>query len=261
MSQPGYKNDFFDGQLPEQNGKKPAFLDKYGEQRYLPQVRVPIEYTAVIAIVMLVAIIVAYAIGVERGKVVALVEAARKPLSNDAADAENEPVIDIDMVEKQAQELMKKAENPEPPPALPVQAVLADAPKPAKDNSGKMISGDNAAVKPALPAKIAAGEAKTQQSVLNTAGMVRGQGAAAVPEQAPAAEKVIYTLQLASSKNEEYAKLELDKMKSKGIEASMTKKGDWFKIYTAYPSFEEAEKAKKKLSGDYKDCLIVKTKQ
>lgn len=260
MSQSGFKDDFFDGQPPDQKGKRAPFLDKYGEQRYLPQVKVPIEYTAIIAIVMLIAIIVAYAIGVERGKTVALIELERAPLNNAADASENEPVIDVEMVERQAQELMKRAETPEPPLAPPVQPANEDAVKTLKEASQKNAATDKAVVRPVLPAKQAA-SGKLQPSAQNSAVTVPTQFSDTVLPQTAAAERYVYTLQLASSKNEEYANLELMKMKAKGIEASMTKKGDWFKIFTSYPTLEEAEKAKKKLSGDYKDCLIVKTKQ
>lgn len=226
----GFQNDFFDEQADGQKERKNAFLGKYSDQRYLPQVKVPIEYTVVIAIGMLIAIIVAYAVGVERGKHVALEVPKSAALGNSAALEEDEkPLLDVALVEKQAAELMKKADAPPGPPTGTVSdATVADQGKPG------------AALKPAAKA-------------------VNVKAPAAVPDQVPS-DSTVYTLQLASTKNEEYAKLEVEKLKAKGVAAQITKKGDWFKIYLPCASLGEAEKAKKELGSGYKDCLILKSK-
>ncbi len=211
MSPTGIPEDFFEEQLPEQKGRKPLFFGKYSDQRYLPQLRIPIEYAAVIAIGMLVAVIVAYAIGVERGKKMTL-DTETRLLSRSAIGGDTKPLLDVEMVEKQAEQLMKESEKIETDIAVPA--------KQAKDTAG-----------------------------------------AAPAAAAPLTDGTIYMLQLASTKNEIYANEEVKKLKGKGYNAVVSRKGDWFKIYVPYNTMEEADKAKKKLAVDYKDCLIVKSKQ
>lgn len=211
MSPNGFQDDFFDERLPEQKGRKSLLFGKYSDQRYLPQIRVPVEYAAVIAIGVLIAVIVAYAIGVERGKKI-----SRGPetgfLNRSDIEEETKPLLDVEMVEKQAEQLMKEAEKVETDIVVPEKQVK-----------------DSAAVAPIIAAPITDG--------------------------------TIYMLQLASTKNEIYANEELKKLKGKGYNAAVSRKGDWFKIYVTYNTMEEADKAKKKLTTDYKDCLIVKSKQ
>ena len=221
MAANDFQNDFFDEQGRGQKERKNTFLP---DQRYLPQVRVPIEYTVVIAIGMLIAIIIAYAIGVERGKHVALDSPGGTDARRTAVlEEEEKPLLDVAMVEKQAAELMKKADAPpEPVPAATEIAI----------NKGK---------------------AQTAAKV------VTGKTDAASPTSAPG-DTTVYTLQLASTKNEEYAKIEVEKLKTKGVTALISKKGDWFKIYLPCSSQEEAEKAKKDLSAAYKDCLILRSR-
>ena len=211
MSPNGFQEDFFDEQLPEQKGRKPPFFGKYSDQRFSPQLSIPIEYAAVIAIGVLIAIIVAYAIGVEKGKNMAF-GPATGPWGRSVTEDETKPLLDVEMVEKQAEQMMKEAERVETDVAVPEQHL--------KDAQG------------AVPA------AATRPS-----------------------DGTVYMLQLASTKNEVYANEEVKKLKGKGFEALVSRKGDWYKIYIPYGTMDEADKAKKKLVPDYKDCLIVKSKQ
>jgi len=50
-------------------GKFPV-LDKYKEHRFLPHVKISVENLVIISIGILIAVIVAFAIGVERGKTI-----------------------------------------------------------------------------------------------------------------------------------------------------------------------------------------------
>lgn len=68
MVDSGFHNDLFDGQFSDRKRKKPELLARISQQRVLPQVKVPVEYTVIMAIGVLVLVIVAYAVGVERGK-------------------------------------------------------------------------------------------------------------------------------------------------------------------------------------------------
>jgi cell division septation protein DedD len=221
MAANDFQNDFFDEQGRGQKDRKNTFLP---DQRYLPQVRVPIEYTIVIAIGMLIAIIVAYAVGVERGKRVAFDTPEGAGSKRAAVLEEEKPLLDVALVEKQAAELMKKTDAP---------------PEPV-----------NAA------AETSVGQEKTQ---LNEK-VVAGKTAATASPAEVLVDTTVYTLQLASTKNEEYAKIEVEKLKAKGVVALIAKKGDWFKIYLPCSSQQEAEKAKKDLGTAYKDCLILRSK-
>ncbi len=68
MAEKDYQDDFFGEELYEKKDRKPHLLSRYSEQRFLPHIRIPIEHTVIIAIGILVLVIVAYAVGVEKGK-------------------------------------------------------------------------------------------------------------------------------------------------------------------------------------------------
>ena len=64
-----YQNDFFAEQVSIKKARKPhQIMQRYSQRRLLSHIRVPVEYIVIIAIITLVLIIIAYAIGVERGK-------------------------------------------------------------------------------------------------------------------------------------------------------------------------------------------------
>ena len=70
-----------------------------------------------------------------------------------------------------------------------------------------------------------------------------------------------YIIQLASFKNERFAKEEINKLKKKGFEAHSARKGKWYQVYAAgYRTVHEAKKARKELYADYKDCYIRKVR-
>ena len=68
MDDNNYQQDFFGGESRGKKGKRPGLLNGYSKQRFLPYMKIPIEYTVMIAIGVLVLMIISYAIGVERGK-------------------------------------------------------------------------------------------------------------------------------------------------------------------------------------------------
>jgi len=63
-----FPSDFFEGEYYEKKGRKPRFLNKYAKQRFLPYLRIPVEYTVIFGIAILVLMVVSYAAGVEMGK-------------------------------------------------------------------------------------------------------------------------------------------------------------------------------------------------
>jgi len=68
MADDSFQNDFFGNQVREKKSRKSRLLDKYSKQRFLPHVRIPVEFIVIIAIGALVLLIISYAVGIERGK-------------------------------------------------------------------------------------------------------------------------------------------------------------------------------------------------
>ncbi|MDD3089567.1 MAG: SPOR domain-containing protein [Candidatus Omnitrophica bacterium] len=176
----------------------------------MPLIKLPVEYAAVLSIVVLITVIVAYAAGVEQGKRLAYgPNAIGRVIQPD--DEEAFPVFDEDLLEKKAQELLRRVENEE-----------------KTEETEKAVEET-----PALPA-----EDNTLQ---------------------PKEQVITHLLQLASSKNEVFANEEISRLRARGYDARISKKGDWFKIYIPCGSKEDAEKAKKKLEIDFNDCIIVRS--
>ena len=67
MTDNQFQNDFFN---PDGSGdrKRSGFAKRYPAVRFMPHVRIPVEYVVVFGIVILVLLVVAYAAGIERGK-------------------------------------------------------------------------------------------------------------------------------------------------------------------------------------------------
>jgi archaellum component FlaF (FlaF/FlaG flagellin family) len=67
MTDNQFQNDFFN---PDGAGdrKRSRFAKRYPAVRFMPHVRIPVEYVVVFGIVILVLLVVAYATGIERGK-------------------------------------------------------------------------------------------------------------------------------------------------------------------------------------------------
>ena len=88
MAEKDYQNDFFGEEARGKNDRKPHILSRYSQQRFLPYIKIPIEYTVIIAIGVLVLMIISYAVGVERGKRI-IVKSAMK-VQADTAGASQE---------------------------------------------------------------------------------------------------------------------------------------------------------------------------
>jgi len=61
-----YQNDLFHANNSAEK-KRPRFRKSYPTQRFLPYVRIPVEYIVVLGVVMLMLVVMAYAAGIERG--------------------------------------------------------------------------------------------------------------------------------------------------------------------------------------------------
>lgn len=68
MEDNSYQNDLFGEDSYEKKARKTSFFNKYAPQRFLPHIKIPIEYTIIVLILVLILVIVAYAVGVEAGK-------------------------------------------------------------------------------------------------------------------------------------------------------------------------------------------------
>lgn len=217
-----FQKDFFsEGRSRDKTPRKPGFLDKYLEHRFLPHIKMPVEYTIVIGIGILVLTIIAYAVGVEKGKRMMSAEMASSKVKVSAAPVDQVDGIGVAEVsyedwirpEPETGKVVKKTESPikeEPKPvevAAPVQKVVAEK-------------------EPVVEKK----------------------------EEAPETE---YAIQLASFRDEGSAKTEAAKLKKKGINADFSKKGEWFQVFSGgYRTRSEADNAVNTLAEMYPDCFI-----
>lgn len=94
MEHTNFQNDFFGDRVSGKAGGRPHILSRYSKQRFLPHVRVPIEYTIIGAIGVLILVIIAYAVGVERGKRISGETFASSPGRVQAA-AETDKALDM----------------------------------------------------------------------------------------------------------------------------------------------------------------------
>ncbi|MFH1411154.1 MAG: SPOR domain-containing protein [Candidatus Omnitrophota bacterium] len=69
--------DLFDGSFTGDAGVRPRRFKNYPRQRFLPVIKVPVEYTVISAIAVLMLLIISYAVGVEKGKTFRQREPAR----------------------------------------------------------------------------------------------------------------------------------------------------------------------------------------
>ncbi len=82
----------------------------------------------------------------------------------------------------------------------------------------------------------------------------------AVKEAVPPAPSA-YVIQLASFKKKSSADEEIDRLRRKGVDARIARKGEWYQVYASgYNTIEEARRARAGLMEDYPDCYIRKTK-
>ncbi len=68
MSDGSFQNDFFGDNSSEKRARRSPLFSRISEQRSLPHLRMPIEYTVIISVGVLVLLVIAYAAGMERGR-------------------------------------------------------------------------------------------------------------------------------------------------------------------------------------------------
>jgi hypothetical protein len=119
-----FQDDLFGGQEGQSKPKKKVFPGRRG----LPYIKIPLENTVIAAVFVMILVIVAYAIGVERGKKISgLYENISSISESDILDADNlAPDIDMDLkkdntdnregtgLEGESEILMAKGEEKDP---------------------------------------------------------------------------------------------------------------------------------------------------
>ena len=71
MGNRNYQDDFFGNQFSEKKDGPIRRLKTYSKRRFLPYVKIPVEYFVIFFIGFLVLVIVSYAVGIEKGKKIA----------------------------------------------------------------------------------------------------------------------------------------------------------------------------------------------
>ena len=95
MTDTRYNTDFFENDVFDKKPRKPRAESVYSGHRVLPYIRVPIEYTVIICMIVLILMVVSYAIGVERGKKINILNTETLQDENIVVSAGEE--IEVDM--------------------------------------------------------------------------------------------------------------------------------------------------------------------
>lgn len=230
MSDNNFQQDLFGDDSARKRQRKARFLGEYSKQRYLPYLKIPIEYTIIIAIGVLVVVIIAYAIGVERGKRI-----SSEKVSSALSQLEEERAA---ILEQEKGLLIEEEKPGEVEEVTDISSLEREEEIPAPESTADPYEGMREDYVGAPPGFMAEKETPP-----------------------PTVSGSSYIIQLASFKDEAFAKEEAKKLVWKGVEAHVAKKGDWYQVYSAgYNTIDEARKAKEQLIEDYTDCYIRKVK-
>ena len=131
MQNGDFQRDLFGGQVSEKKRKGLDLLEKYSRQRLVPNVRIPLEYTVIMAIGVLVLVIVAYAVGIEAGKRAAGDEAPKTTKVLQPAEVKEKAVVPLAAAAKES--LTKKTETVKPPEKETVKVSVETAAAAVKD--------------------------------------------------------------------------------------------------------------------------------
>jgi cell division protein FtsN len=199
----------------------------------LPFVKIPVEYIIISGIVFLVLMVFVYALGIEKGKVVA--ERGNSTLGD----------IDIDADDMFTQEIAQTGTNAseEPPKGQEPSVGSYQAEEESGSNGTDLIPE---------PEKDAFPDVDIEPE--RTGQAAREEMEIDAPE-----ELSLYTIQLASFKKRELARRERSRLREKGIDARIARRGEWFQVFAnGYNDIGEAKKAKEIFSYEYSDCFIRK---
>ncbi|MDD5633780.1 MAG: SPOR domain-containing protein [Candidatus Omnitrophica bacterium] len=244
MMDENYTNDLFGEQLPEgENGRK-ARLKGIPDQRFMPYIRIPMEYSIIIAIFVLILMIISFAAGVERGKAIVRKEGSSQQEKTMGVDdfASQGKVVTEARTKMSGDNNTSAFKDTELDDAS-LDMELPDIFEEEEKKTDERLKTEAQAKEKEKTKKAA--EGKTQE---------KAQGKTVI-------EKGVYSIQLASSKQKFDAENEVKKLKSKGLSAQIVKKGDWYQIeVTGYKTKEEASLALKKFADKYKGCFVKKSK-
>lgn len=174
MADGNFQTDFFEGKFYERKGRKPQFLNKYSAQRILPYLRVPVEYTVILGIVILVLLVISYAVGVEKGK---RVSSAKKIHAQDDKSQviENNKLTKTIQAEKFPEDLRQDTNDRDKDPesldieekAAPIPSVIETE---AKEEEERETSADKALYTIRLASFKKEGDAKREVARLKKTG-------------------------------------------------------------------------------------------
>ncbi|MFH1877869.1 MAG: SPOR domain-containing protein [Candidatus Omnitrophota bacterium] len=216
------QSDFFEGDFFEQKSRKHRIPARYPEQRFLPYLKIPVEYTVIIAIGVLVVAILSYALGVERGK--------KLP---GLVMGETQANLSLGYVTE------SKLFEIEEEPGLEAERSVKDASPEYDEFTIPDVEPVDVVRRP-----VEAEEFKPRIPEDTTGASSDGSG---------------YIVQLASLKNADSAVSETDKLKKDGIHAEYVKKGNWYQVYASgYKTIDQAKQAQSRLAKIYADCYIKK---
>lgn len=228
MSDNNYQKDLFGSDLKPRKRLKGSSFGDYSKHRYLPYLKIPIEYTVIIAIGVMVLAIISYALGVQVG-------VSRGSFMETVL--EEKVTVREDIPEKLFEDLRDVERDLPVIPEAPVKTVLPDDPPEEED-----------------PADIDPYEGLRQDHLI-------------VPpeEDAPLAEETIpppdtvYIIQLAAFSDGHRAAEEAERLLERGVNSRVIQRGNWHQVYASgYDTIEEARAARDRFKTMYPDCYIRK---
>ncbi|MDD4956039.1 MAG: SPOR domain-containing protein [Candidatus Omnitrophica bacterium] len=221
-----FKNDLFDDAQVKNAVKKTRLLDKYTESRVFSHLTIPVEHVFIAAVSVLILLILAYAIGVERGKHISAREISGKAASGEEA----------------LEDMQAGASKDAVAPSESINNFSADILREIEKRA-------NAASEENVPASVDKGP---------TVPVEETSGAW---EEVIVERREEYAVQLASFKDREAGDREMEKLRKQGVDARIVRKGEWFQLCAeGYPDISEAKEAIKKFKLVYKDCYIRKVR-
>ncbi|MFH1798034.1 MAG: SPOR domain-containing protein [Candidatus Omnitrophota bacterium] len=220
-----FQKDLFGGQVCEKKGRKPRLLSRYSERRFLPYVSVPIEYAVIIAIGILVLTVIAYAVGVERGRNISGISGDNKGKGKEHRIEKPRDIQQI-VKTKQSEEAVEDETLAAVSCAVDNELVY----KPLQEDTNEILE---------------------EKEKINDAFSIL------LEEDTKDKTQPLFAIQLASFKKESLAKSEVSKLEKRNIKADFTKKGEWYQVCASgYETVGSADKAKEELRKNYKDCFI-----
>jgi len=219
MNDYSFQGDLFNEKVLEKKRNRSRIFEKYSQQRVLSFIRLPIEYIVIFSIAVLILAIVAYAIGVERGK----------SLERDSE------IFSESLKIEEMRPLLTEAEN-----TIDVKVEV--------ETTEIEIDPEKIQVEKVLREEKSVIDSKEEEKEIPGASNVSESNASG-----------IYIVQLASYKALDPAKHEMRKLEAEGIKAGWKKNGDWYQLFArGFENASEAKKARNKLIRTYKDCYIKK---